>query len=223
MGIAEGVAHLGEDRLYHGDGKRADVADHRVESPSLYVLHDEVQDVLAFLDGVDGNDVGMAQRRGSARLPFEALDHALPHEQQGRRQHLDRHLAVEGEIVGEVHGGHPPTPQLGEDLVLAERCFAQGIELGVVLGGQWTAHGRRDRGARAARSQRDAGAAAQTEIRPRRQGGAAARAISFGLGSHQGLSGSPLSNNTWAPGGQLVAGKAVSDPSRKQGSTAGRP
>src|SRR5207247_9719135 len=101
--------------------------------------------------------------------------------------------------------------------------FGQGSELGVVLGGQWTAHGRRDRGARAARSQRDAGAAAQTEIRPRRQGGAAARAISFGLGSHQGLSGGPLSNNTWAPGGQLVAGKAVFDPSRKQGSTAGRP
>src|SRR2546430_13294757 len=44
---------------------------------------------------------------------------------------------------------------------------------------------------------RSAGAAAQTEIRPRRQGGAAARAISFGLGSHQGLSGGPLSNNTW--------------------------
>src|SRR5207249_11464238 len=53
----------------------------------------------------------------------------------------------------------------------------------------------------------------------RRSSDLAARAISFGLGSHQGLSGGPLSNNTWAPGGQLVAGNAVSDPSRKQGST----
>src|SRR5438034_5212868 len=84
----------------------------------------------------------------SLKLFTLSLHDALP---------IYRHLAVEGEIVGEVHGSHPPTPQLGEDLVLAERCFAQGIELGVVLGGQWTAHRRRDRGARAARSQRDAG------------------------------------------------------------------
>src|SRR6266853_1983807 len=39
---------------------------------------------------------------------------------------------------------------------------------------------------------------------------------------NRGLSSGPL-NNTWAPGGQLVVAKAVSGPSRTQGSTAGRP
>ena len=124
MGVAERIAGMGEDRLYHGDVQRADVTNDRIEGPSLHVLHDEIQDVLAFLDGIDRNDVGMAQGGGGARLPLEPLDHALPHEQEGGRQHLDRHLAVEGEVVREVYRGHPAAPQLGEDFVFAQRRLA---------------------------------------------------------------------------------------------------
>src|SRR3989454_12183119 len=53
MGVPEGVAHLSDDRLHHRDGKRSDVAQHRIEGPSLHVLHHEVQDALALLDRVD--------------------------------------------------------------------------------------------------------------------------------------------------------------------------
>src|SRR2546425_7150569 len=43
---------------------------------------------LAFLDGVDGNDVRVTQRGGGARLALEPLGHSLPHEEQGGLQHL---------------------------------------------------------------------------------------------------------------------------------------
>jgi hypothetical protein len=57
--------------------------------------------------------------RCGARLALEPLHHAFPHEQQGGRQHFDRHLAVEGKVMGQVHGRHAAAPQLGEDLVVS--------------------------------------------------------------------------------------------------------
>src|SRR5256712_10149630 len=131
MGVAERVAHLGDNRLHHGDGKRADVANNRIERPSLHVLHDEIQDALAFLDGIDGNDVRVAQRGGGARLALEPLGHSLSHEEQGGLEHLDRHLAVKGKVMGQVHRRHPAVPNLGEDLVGAQGGLAQGIEQGM--------------------------------------------------------------------------------------------
>jgi len=120
MRVAERVAHLGEDRLRHRDRQRADVADHRVERAPAHVLHHEVQHVIAFFDRVDRNDVRVAQRGGGARLALEPLHHPLAHEQQGGRQHLDRHFAVEREVVAQVDRRHPAVPQLGEHLVFAE-------------------------------------------------------------------------------------------------------
>jgi len=49
---------------------------------------------------------------------LKALHHALPHEQQCGREHLDGDLAVERDVVGEVDRRHPPTPNLDQDLVL---------------------------------------------------------------------------------------------------------
>ena len=81
VGVPERVTNLGQDGLHHRDRQRADLVDDRVESPPLDVLHDEVQDLLALLDGVNGDDVRMTQRCGRARLALEPLDHPLAHQQ----------------------------------------------------------------------------------------------------------------------------------------------
>src|SRR3989449_5388863 len=54
------------------------VAQHRIEGPSLHVLHHEVQDALALLDRVDWYDVRVAQRGRGAGLALEPLHHSLP-------------------------------------------------------------------------------------------------------------------------------------------------
>ncbi len=93
------------------------------------MLHDEVQDFVALVDGVDRDDVRVAERRGGSRFAFEALDHPLSHREQRRREHLDRHLAIQCQIVGEVDGGHAATSDFDQDLVLAERRAPQRGEL----------------------------------------------------------------------------------------------
>jgi hypothetical protein len=156
MRVRECVAHVGENRLHHRDRQRADLAKDGVERPSLHVLHDEVQDAVAFLDRVDGNDVRMTQRGRRPRLAFEPLHHAFSHEEQGRRQHLDRHFAIEREVVRQIHRGHPAAPQLAADLVFAQCGPAQRIKQSIPRRlGRSDGHGghgvaRRDRDARAA-------------------------------------------------------------------------
>ena len=135
VGIPERVGHMRQDGLHHHDGEWADVMDNRIERSSWNVFHDEVQDLLVFLHRVDGNDVRVTERGGGPCLALESLDHPFAHEQQRRRQYLDRHLAVQREVVGQVHGGHPAMTQFGEDLVRAERRLTEGVELGVVLAG----------------------------------------------------------------------------------------
>ena len=131
MRVTERIADLRENRLRHRDWQRTDVADDDVEWPSLDVLHDEVQDLIALADGVDRDDVRVAQRRSGARFALEPLDHSFSHEQQCRRQHFDRDLAVQRQIVAEIYRCHAAMPELEQDLVLAERGPPQRFELGV--------------------------------------------------------------------------------------------
>ena len=171
MGVPERVSYMGEDRLHHLDGERADFLNDRIEGPPLHVFHDEIQDALALLHGIDGDDVRMAERGGGARLALEPLHHPLSHVEQGGRQHLDRHLAVEGEVVGQVDRGHPAAPQLCENLVFAQRGLPQGVQQRVPLVARSAGRGRHGSGA--SHRDGDAGAAPRAERDPRPDTGTA--------------------------------------------------
>ena len=80
---------------------------------------------MGFLHRVDRDDMRVAERGRRPRFALEALDHAGAHLKQGRREHLDRHLAIQREVMGEVDGGHAAAPQHTEDFVFAERGAAE--------------------------------------------------------------------------------------------------
>ena len=73
---------------------------------SLDVAHDQVEHALALTRLVDGDHVGVLDRRGDARLALEALAEGhVPGELWSDR--LERHLAVERELGGAVDDSHP--------------------------------------------------------------------------------------------------------------------
>src|SRR2546425_10467041 len=151
------------------------------------MLHHEIENLIALLDGVDRDDMRMAERRGGAYLTLEALDHAFSHEQQGGRQHLDCDFAVERQVVGEVDSGHATAADLGEDLVLPQGRSPQRSELRLGRVGTRVndAPGRRgERGPRPRPLHRDPCAAAWTKGRPGAEARAAAQAGGAWVGSH---------------------------------------
>ena len=141
------------------------------------MLHHEVQDLAALSDGVDRDDVRVAERRSRARLALEALDHAFSHKQQRGRQHLDRDFAVERQIVREIHGRHAAMPELEQDLVLAECRLSQCIKLCVRrIGPAFRVGGRGRHRGRPGERHGDPRAAPRAEKRPGAEARAAARA-----------------------------------------------
>src|SRR4029450_210459 len=93
------------------------------------MLHHEVEELFFLPDRVNRNDVGMTEGARGPRLALEPLrDVRLLRDAVG--DDLDRDLAVELDVVGEVDRGHAAPPELGDDLELAERCAAQQVNLG---------------------------------------------------------------------------------------------
>jgi hypothetical protein len=82
-----------------------------VERLALHVLHGDEVDALGLIDVVDGDDVGMIQRRSCSGLlnkppPAVGISHAL------WGQHFERHHAAELGVFGLVDHTHAPAPQL---------------------------------------------------------------------------------------------------------------
>jgi hypothetical protein len=67
---------------------------------------------------VYGNDVGVRERRRSARLTQEAFANGGIVRER-RRQRLYCDFPIEVEIAGEVHDSHSAAAELTDDLVLA--------------------------------------------------------------------------------------------------------
>ena len=76
---------------------------------------------------VDRHDVRVVQVGDGDRLVPEALDHPVA-QQQARRHHLDRHLSVERDLVGQEDRGHAAASQLAADLELAQRRAAEPLD-----------------------------------------------------------------------------------------------
>jgi hypothetical protein len=141
---------LQEKPLHDGNRQCPVALDHRVEWRAIDVLHDEEERIAGIANGVDHHDVRVIESRGRPRLALEPLLHAVV-EREVRQHGLDGHLAIQAQVVGEVHDGHAAASDLAADLVLAggERSDL-GEKLGGALGGaggERTAERRRLRGA----------------------------------------------------------------------------
>ena len=133
VGVAYGAGDLAQDGLHRGHGQRAGFPEDAVERAAVDVLHDEVQQPVGVPDGIDRDDVGMAQGGGRAGLAPEPLHQGRAGTER-RGNDLDGHPPVECNIVRGVDGGHAAATKLAEDLVLAQRSRAEELEFFGVCG-----------------------------------------------------------------------------------------
>jgi hypothetical protein len=84
-----------------------------VERRPLHQLHRDEGNVVRFLDGVNGDDIGMVQRRDGARFTGEA---AAVLAVVGL-ENFQRDVALEARIAGPVDLAHTPDAEEGNDFV----------------------------------------------------------------------------------------------------------
>ena len=88
-------------RLLDGDA----LADDFAQRSALHQLHDDEAAGLGLAGLVDRDDVGMVQRRDGQRLADEAV-HRLRFLIQPRRHQLERDVASQPIVVGQIHLAH---------------------------------------------------------------------------------------------------------------------
>jgi hypothetical protein len=102
--------------------KLAQVADHGGHGLALDVLHRVVVDTLLAADREDRHDVGVMQLGRGLGLGLEPPQ-PVGVERRGERQHLQRHLTVERDLLGLVDDSHSAPADLAEDAEVAQhRC-----------------------------------------------------------------------------------------------------
>jgi hypothetical protein len=86
---------------------------------AFHELHRDEEEPLVFFDGVDGDDAGMVERGDGAGFAFEA---GAPVGVAGRlaRQHFERDLASELEVVGEKDLAHAARAERADDAVMGQ-------------------------------------------------------------------------------------------------------
>jgi hypothetical protein len=115
---AERLEHLVRVRERLGDRQRAAGHDELLEAAALDHLHCDVVRPLGLAAVVDGDDVGMRERRRRLGLAPEALDEKLV-VRVAIVQDLDRHAATEILVLCEIDVRHPAGPELADDPVAA--------------------------------------------------------------------------------------------------------
>ena len=139
IAVHDAAAVRRAERVRHLRGERERVADREraaVERPGqrlpLDILHDDVAAAVLGDPGlVDGADAGMIQRRGGARLAQQPAA-GVGVGEFFRGDELDRHVAPERQIVGEVDLTQTAAAKEPDDAVAA------GVE-----GSSGVRHGRR--------------------------------------------------------------------------------
>jgi len=130
--VTQRPADLCQNAMDHRDRELPELPHDRVERSSFDELDDAEQQAIDLVDGVDGDDVRMTQPSGGAGLALEPLDH--PGAMEHRRRHdLDGDLAIEADLVREVHGGHAAASEFAVDVVRPERSLPKALE--ELLGG----------------------------------------------------------------------------------------
>src|ERR671934_55536 len=98
------------------------------EIDALDVAHGDEEDAARLVGVVDGDDVGVVEGGGDARLAQEALAEALVLGQLGGEQ-LERHLASEAQVLGAVDDAHAAAPEQGLDPVAGQGGADAGVGL----------------------------------------------------------------------------------------------
>ncbi len=123
VGVVKRVGHLLENHDCFVERQPLALLQHFLQRAPFQELHCVPEKLASGRNPVDGNDVGMIQGRGGLRFPLEAFDAVA--ERQLRRQHLDGHLAVQGQLVGEVHHRHSAAAERTPNLKLADGVLPQ--------------------------------------------------------------------------------------------------
>ena len=118
VGLLERLRDLESERKAFSKGKRPGLEAFG-ERRSGDELHDEGVRLAAGFHPVDLGDVRVVELREQVRLALEACETFLVR-YEGRRQHLDRHLAPELGVGRAVDLPHSALAELGGDLVRAE-------------------------------------------------------------------------------------------------------
>jgi hypothetical protein len=107
--------------LQHLPKRYALPRNHLLQRLAAHVLHRDKIHAVFRSDVVDGNYVGMVQRRGGLRLLHEA-PLALRVRDLFGGQHLQRHQPVEPQIAGLPDDAHAAFAQLLLNLVMSENA-----------------------------------------------------------------------------------------------------
>ena len=103
------------------DAQRAALED-RCEIFAWDEFHgDEPLAVRPFVETIDGGNVGVVQRREKFCLTLESRQSIRVFGER-LRQHLDRHLAIEGCVGGRPDNTHPALAELVDEPVVEKSC-----------------------------------------------------------------------------------------------------
>ena len=97
----------------------AQLGDDLGQAAALDELHGVERHAPLAADGVDRHDVGVVQAGGGLGLELEPLQ-LLGVQRRGQRQDLQRHPAVERELLGLVDDAHAAPADLAEDAEIAQ-------------------------------------------------------------------------------------------------------
>src|SRR5207249_1947331 len=86
------------------------------QRPAQVLTLDEFHDQGALFHAVDGRDVRMIELCQDLRFALEAR-HALGILSEGRREHLDRHVAIQARVPRAIDLAHAARAERREDLV----------------------------------------------------------------------------------------------------------
>ena len=119
-------------------GRRGVVRETLRERFALDEPHRKKHDAVEFVHRENRDDVRMRKLRGHLRLAQEPRLH-IRAKGELRRQHLERHFAVQAHVARAVHHGHSAAPDLVLDLEQRADRFFNAVAQRVALG-----HGRPD-------------------------------------------------------------------------------
>ena len=116
--LVQGIGHLDPITQYLLELERS------LEKPvrqrlALQVLHDQELDAVLVAHVVERADVRMGELGDRLRLPLETLAR-LDRRRQVRRQHLDRHRAIQARVLRPVDLSHSACANRREKLVRPE-------------------------------------------------------------------------------------------------------
>ena len=113
--------HLRDDRERPPRLQRPGAAQERAQIAALDVAHGQERRPLSVAGVIDRDDVRVIERGRDPRLAQEALPERVLVHKLGR-QDLQRHLALQPLVLGEVHRAHRPAPDHRLDAVSRENA-----------------------------------------------------------------------------------------------------